>query len=49
MLRWAVVAGALVLGALMLVPPLAGYERYVVTGDSMSGTIGRGSNRRKGT
>ena len=27
----------------MLVPPLAGYERYVITGDSMAGTIDRGS------
>ena len=36
-------AVALVLGAVMLVPPLAGYERYVITGDSMSGTIGRGA------
>jgi signal peptidase len=37
------VLGALLLGAVMLVPPLAGYERYVITGDSMSGTIGRGA------
>jgi signal peptidase I len=42
-LRSLAVAAALVLGALMLMPPLLGYERYVVTGDSMSGTIGRGS------
>jgi signal peptidase len=34
---------ALALGALMLVPSLLGYERYVITGDSMGGTIGRGS------
>jgi signal peptidase len=34
---------ALALGALMLVPPLFGYERYVITGDSMSGSIERGS------
>ena len=27
----------------MLVPPLAGYERYVITGDSMGGAIERGS------
>jgi signal peptidase I len=30
-------------GALTLVPALAGYERYVITGDSMSGAIERGS------
>ena len=35
--------GGLALGALMLLPPLAGYERYVITGDSMSGTIDRGA------
>jgi signal peptidase len=34
---------ALLLGALMLVPPLAGYERYVITGGSMTGSIDRGS------
>lgn len=34
---------ALALAALMLVPPLLGYERYVITGGSMSGTIERGS------
>jgi signal peptidase len=34
---------ALGLGALMLVPPLAGYERYVITGGSMSGSVERGS------
>ena len=43
MLRSLALAAALVLGALMLAPPLLGYERYVITGDSMSGTIGRGS------
>ena len=43
MLRTLAAVAALALGALMLVPPLAGYERYVVTGDSMGGTIGRGS------
>ena len=37
------VAASLLLGAAMLLPPLAGYERYVITGDSMSGTIGRGA------
>jgi signal peptidase len=36
-------AAALALGVLMLVPPLAGYERYVIAGDSMSGSIERGS------
>ncbi len=34
---------AFALAALMLAPPLVGYERYVVTGDSMRGSIGRGS------
>jgi signal peptidase len=36
-------AAAVVLGAVMLLPPLAGYERYVITGDSMRGSIERGS------
>jgi signal peptidase len=31
------------LGALMLLPPLAGYERYVITGGSMGNTIPKGS------
>jgi signal peptidase len=31
------------LAALMLIPAALGYERYVITGDSMSGTIDRGS------
>jgi signal peptidase I len=31
------------LAALMLVPALLGYQRYVVTGDSMSGAIAKGS------
>lgn len=31
------------LGALTLAPALAGYERYVITGDSMGGAIERGS------
>ncbi len=35
-------AGAL-LAALMLVPGLLGYERYVITGGSMEPTIGRGA------
>ena len=39
----AALAVALLLGALMLLPPLAGYERYVITGGSMSGTIERGA------
>jgi signal peptidase I len=34
---------ALALGALMLLPPLAGYQRYVITGGSMGDTIPRGS------
>jgi signal peptidase len=34
---------ALALGALMLLPPLAGYERYVITGGSMGDTIPKGS------
>ena len=34
---------ALAFAALMLVPALLGYHRYVVTGGSMSGTYGRGS------
>ncbi len=43
MLRNLAVLGALALGALMFVPALLGLERYVVTGDSMGDTIGRGS------
>src|SRR4051794_6887157 len=35
-------AGAL-LAAAMLVPSLLGYDRYVLTGDSMRGTYARGS------
>jgi signal peptidase len=31
------------LAALMLVPAILGYERYVITGDSMAGTYDRGS------
>jgi signal peptidase len=31
------------LAAIMLVPPLLGYERYVITGKSMTGTFNRGS------
>jgi len=42
-LRTLAAAVALVLGALMFVPMALGYERYVITGDSMGQTIGRGS------
>ena len=43
MLRTLAAAVALALGALMFVPMALGYERYVITGDSMGDTIGRGS------
>ncbi len=36
-------AGLVALGALMLVPPLLGYERYVITGGSMGDAVPRGS------
>src|SRR5829696_3224805 len=36
-------AVALLLGALLLGPAALGLERYVITGDSMSGTYDRGS------
>jgi signal peptidase len=36
-------AGAFALAAMMLIPALLGYERYVVTGGSMTGSIDRGS------
>lgn len=39
----AVIAGGLALAALMLAPALLGYHRYVITGDSMSGSYDRGS------
>jgi signal peptidase len=42
-LSYIMVAGGLGLAATMLVPPLLGYERYVVTGGSMDGTYDRGS------
>lgn len=42
-IRWLLTTVAVGLGLVMLVPPLAGYERYVVTGDSMGGAIERGS------
>ena len=35
--------GLVALGALLLVPPLAGYERYVITGGSMGASVPRGS------
>jgi len=35
--------GLVALAALMLVPPLAGYERYVITGGSMGDALPRGS------
>jgi signal peptidase len=34
---------ALSIAGLMLVPPLLGYQRYVIVGSSMTGTIDRGS------
>jgi signal peptidase I len=41
---WLAVAGlAVALAALMLGPAALGYDRYVITGDSMSGSIPRGS------
>lgn len=43
MFRTLLAAAAVLLGALMLAPALFGYERYVITGDSMGKTIGRGS------
>lgn len=43
LLGWALPAAALVLAALMLVPAALGLDRYVITGDSMSGTYDRGS------
>ena len=43
MLRTLALGAALALAALMLVPALLGYERYVITGDSMGPTFGRGS------
>ena len=39
----ALLLAAVALSALMLLPPLFGYERYVITGSSMSGTIERGA------
>ena len=34
---------ALLLAALMVLPPLFGYQRYVITGASMTGSIDKGS------
>lgn len=42
-LSGAIVAAGLCLAATMLVPPLLGLQRYVVTGGSMDGTYDRGS------
>jgi signal peptidase len=39
----ALVAAAVALAGLMLVPALLGYQRYVITGGSMTGTYDRGS------
>ncbi|MFL5913368.1 MAG: signal peptidase I [Gaiellaceae bacterium] len=36
-------AVALLLAGMMLLPPLFGYQRYVITGGSMAGSIDRGS------
>ncbi len=37
------VAGAVALAALMLIPAAIGFQRYVITGGSMTGTYDRGS------
>ncbi len=37
------VTAGFALGAVMLVPAVLGFERYVVTGDSMTGSFDRGS------
>ncbi|MDX6669067.1 MAG: hypothetical protein QOK04_2447 [Solirubrobacteraceae bacterium] len=39
----ALIAAIAALAAVMLIPALLGYQRYVITGGSMSGTIDRGS------
>ena len=36
-------AAGVLLGALMVLPALAGYERYVIVSGSMTGTYDRGS------
>jgi signal peptidase I len=43
LLPTAALVGLLLLAALMLVPPLLGYERYVIEGGSMGGAVPRGS------
>jgi signal peptidase I len=43
LLAGALLATAVALAGLMLVPALFGYQRYVVTGGSMTGTYDRGS------
>jgi signal peptidase len=40
---WLALAAAFALAAVMLVPAAFGYQRYVVTGGSMTGSIDRGS------
>jgi signal peptidase len=40
---WALPAAGLGLAAMMIVPAAVGLQRYVITGDSMSGTYDRGS------
>lgn len=40
---WAVIVCAVLAAALMFVPSFMGYERYVLTGKSMTGTINKGS------
>lgn len=42
-LAWTATGLALVLGGVMLVPALLGFERYVITGRSMTGTYDKGS------
>jgi signal peptidase len=39
----AALLGLLAIAALMLLPPVLGYQRYVIEGGSMGGTIPRGS------
>jgi hypothetical protein len=39
----AALAGLLAIAGLMLVPPLLGYERYVIEGGSMGEAVPRGS------
>jgi signal peptidase len=39
----AALLGLLAIAALMLLPPLLGYQRYVITGGSMAGSVPRGS------